>query len=52
MNLKNFLLICFVFLFVANSFSAEKRYSLPIDNSPYLGSEKAPVTIVEFIDYQ
>lgn len=52
MNFKIFLLICFVFLFVANSFSAEKRYILPIDNSPYLGSEKAPVTIVEFIDYQ
>lgn len=31
---------------------AEPRYSIPTENSPFIGSEKAPVTIIEFIDYQ
>jgi hypothetical protein len=30
----------------------EKRFSIPIDGSPSLGPADAPVTIVEFIDFQ
>jgi protein-disulfide isomerase len=29
-----------------------KRYDVPAGNNPALGSEKAPITIVEFSDYQ
>ncbi len=31
---------------------ADQRATIPIDNSPTLGPENAPVTIVEFIDFQ
>ena len=30
----------------------EKRYSVPIGDSPSLGPENAPVTIIEFLDFQ
>jgi len=32
--------------------ASEKRYNVPIGNSPSWGPENAPITIVEFIDYQ
>lgn len=28
------------------------RYEVPVDDDPYLGSETAPITIVEFSDYE
>ncbi len=30
----------------------EKRYSVPLDASPSIGPADAPVTIVEFLDFQ
>jgi hypothetical protein len=32
--------------------AADKRTNVPIGNSPFLGPENAPVTIIEFIDFQ
>jgi protein-disulfide isomerase len=32
--------------------TAEKRYAIPVENSPSLGPADAPVTIVEFLDFQ
>jgi hypothetical protein len=32
--------------------SADQRYSVPLEDSPYLGPENATVTIVEFLDFQ
>ena len=32
--------------------AADKRTNVPIGDSPSLGPENAPVTIVEFIDFQ
>lgn len=29
-----------------------KRYQIPVENSPSIGPADAPVTIVEFIDFQ
>jgi len=32
--------------------AAEKRYTIPVENSPSIGPADAPVTIVEFLDFQ
>jgi len=32
--------------------AAEERISVDISNRPYLGPEDAPVTIIEFLDFQ
>lgn len=50
-------LLAIVSLFILAVFSAalaveEKRYSIPLENSPVLGTESAPVTIIEFLDFQ
>lgn len=31
---------------------ADTRYSISTENSPFIGKIDAPVTIIEFIDYQ
>jgi hypothetical protein len=31
---------------------AAERYTVPLENSPQLGPQNAPVTIIEFIDFQ
>lgn len=53
---KNVILACliaFVILFMSLAVSAEeKRYDIPIGNSPSIGPVTAPVTIIEFLDYQ
>jgi hypothetical protein len=46
----NILLALFFLLTV--SAAAENRYDIPIEGSPSWGPEDAPVTIIEFIDYQ
>jgi len=37
---------------MTHAFAGEQRYNIPVENSPVIGSENAPVTIIEFIDYQ
>lgn len=39
-------------LIASYSYADEKRYNVPIEDSPALGPENAPVTIIEFLDYQ
>jgi len=45
-----------VFLFIlfisSPGHAAEQRYSIPIDNCPILGPGNAPITIIEFLDFQ
>lgn len=40
-----------VFAFLASA-AAEQRVAIPLGDSPALGPENAPVTVVEFIDFQ
>ncbi len=47
-----FLMVC-MSVFLLNHVSAEtKRIAVPLEGSPSFGSQNAPVTLVEFIDYQ
>jgi hypothetical protein len=39
-------------LIASLAFADEKRFSVPLDDSPALGPSNAPVTIVEFLDFQ
>ena len=48
----NKLMVILLLLVAAVSFAAEKRISVPIEDSPSLGPNNAPVTIIEFIDFQ
>lgn len=34
------------------AYGAEKRFSVPIADSPTVGPADAPVTMVEFLDFQ
>lgn len=48
---KMFFLFISLFIFTYAQ-ASETRYNLPTENSPFIGSDKAPVKIIEFIDYQ
>jgi protein-disulfide isomerase len=37
---------------LSESWAAQERLSVPIGDSPVLGSAEAPVTIIEFMDFQ
>jgi hypothetical protein len=44
--------ILLVLLFSSLAVAAEKRYTVPLGDSPQLGPVDAPVTIIEFLDFQ
>ncbi len=46
------LLITLVVLLAVLAYAEEKRYNVPIEDSPVLGPPDAPVTIIEFLDFQ
>ncbi len=51
--LKRFLAAGIIVLFAAAASPAqEKRFSVPIGNSPSQGPQDARVTLIEFIDFQ
>lgn len=52
-NTMKKLLVLVVLLLAASLSSAqEKRYTVPIEDSPILGPADAPITMIEFLDYQ
>jgi len=50
--LKKFIILFFIFFTASSSFAAEQRYNVPLEDSPWCGSQNAPVTMIEFLDYQ
>ncbi len=51
--MKTILLVVAVLLLaVPPAMCAEPRFDVPIADSPQKGPENAPVTIIEFIDFQ
>lgn len=52
-TMKRVIFLLVLFSFIASySHAEEKRYSVPIDDSPVYGPANAPVTIIEFLDFQ
>jgi protein-disulfide isomerase len=50
--MKKTALLILMVLIASLAFADEKRFSVPLDDSPALGPPNAPVTIVEFLDFQ
>lgn len=50
--MKNLLSFLFVLVLAGTAFADEKRTDIPIGDSPTFGPANAPVTIIEFIDFQ
>ncbi len=50
--MKKLIFLVFLISTISVSFAEEKRFNVPIGDSPVYGPENAPVTIIEFLDYQ
>ncbi len=50
--MKRYLSLVILLLLVGSAAADEKRYTVPIGDSPVLGPSDAPVTIIEFLDFQ
>ncbi len=50
--MKKLIFIMLVTLITVSAFAEEKRVSVPIGDSPTTGPANAPVTIIEFLDFQ
>jgi protein-disulfide isomerase len=51
--MKRPVLLAFLLLLAAApAAAAEVRYNVPVGDSPAIGPANAPVTLVEFLDYQ
>jgi hypothetical protein len=50
--MKKIIFIVMVMLISLSAAAAEKRFSVPLGDSPSTGPANAPVTIIEFLDFQ
>ncbi|MDW7772153.1 MAG: hypothetical protein SCH71_04600 [Desulfobulbaceae bacterium] len=50
--MKKIVACIFVLFLFGTGYAEEKRFEVPIGDSPSLGPADAPVTIIEFIDFQ
>ena len=51
-SLRPVLWMALTLLAMSPAGAADVRYAVPADDSPSIGPASAPVTIVEFLDYQ
>ncbi|MBI4709803.1 MAG: hypothetical protein HY759_01645 [Nitrospirae bacterium] len=50
---SKFIAVVFIFLIIIPlSYAEEKRYPVPLEDSPVYGPPDAPVTMIEFLDFQ
>lgn len=52
MRLKGLLAAMVVILMSVSASADEKRFAIPVGDSPQKGIKEAPVTIIEFLDFQ
>ncbi len=50
--MKKLMMCCVVLLLVSGAHAQEKRFNVPLEDSPVIGPETAAVTMIEFVDYQ
>jgi hypothetical protein len=50
--MRKLIFIMIVTLISVSAVAEEKRFSVPIGDSPATGPANAPVTIIEFLDFQ
>jgi protein-disulfide isomerase len=50
--MRRIVLAALIILLAGYATAADKRYSVPIGDSPTTGPVDAPVTIIEFLDFQ
>ncbi len=50
--MRKFVVIVFILLIAFTIHAEEKRYTIPLEDSHAYGPSDAPVTIIEFLDFQ
>ncbi len=50
--MRRLVLVVLIILLSGNVAAEDKRYSVPINDSPAIGPVNAPVAIIEFLDFQ
>lgn len=50
--MKTLMVCCIVLLLLSTAYAQEKRFTVPPEDSPSYGAADAPVTMIEFVDYQ
>jgi len=50
--MKRLTLAVMLFFLAVSAPAEEKRYTVPLGDSPSMGPQDAPVTIIEFLDFQ
>jgi hypothetical protein len=50
--MRKLIFLIVLFLAASPAGAQEKKYDVPIGDSPQMGPANAPVTIIEFLDFQ
>jgi hypothetical protein len=50
--MKHLATMLFVLLITLHAAADEKRFTVPLADSPMTGPAEAPVTVIEFLDFQ